>query len=132
MDDQFCRENLDRPAISVGSHFLISLSFLVQCFVQPRWRNNSRRDETIFRFGAELRKQLMVISRLTKRRTASASQSGDRQMRTLSFILAIGFVVAGPSLAGSSDVGLPGIGTFAYNGSPMVTSAPQAIVVAAR
>jgi hypothetical protein len=53
-------------------------------------------------------------------------------MRTLSFILAIGFVVAGPSLAGSSDVGLPGIGTFAYNGSPMVTSAPQAIVVAVR
>ena len=53
-------------------------------------------------------------------------------MRTLSFILAFAFVMAGPSLAGSSDASLPGIGTFAYNGSPMVTSAPQAIVVAVR
>jgi hypothetical protein len=53
-------------------------------------------------------------------------------MRTLSFILAFAFVLAGPSMAGSSDSGLPGVGTFAYNGSPIVTSAPQAIVVAAR
>ena len=52
-------------------------------------------------------------------------------MRTLSFILAFAFVLAGPSLAGSSDTGLPGIGTFAYNGSPIVTSA-QPILVAAR
>jgi hypothetical protein len=53
-------------------------------------------------------------------------------MRTLSFILAFAFVVAGPSIAGSSDAGLPGIGTFAYNGSPIVTSAPQTILVAVR
>jgi hypothetical protein len=53
-------------------------------------------------------------------------------MRTLSFILAFAFVVAGPSMAGSLESGLPGIGTFAYSGSPIVTSAPQAIVVAAR
>jgi hypothetical protein len=53
-------------------------------------------------------------------------------MRTLSFILAFAFVLVGPSLAGSSDNSLPGIGTFAYSGSPIVTSAPQAIVVAAR
>jgi hypothetical protein len=52
-------------------------------------------------------------------------------MRTLSFILAFGFVLAGSSMAGSSDTGLPGIGTFAYNGSPSVP-APQAIVIAAR
>jgi hypothetical protein len=52
-------------------------------------------------------------------------------MRTLSFILAFGFVLAAPSMAGSSDTGLPGIGTFAYNGAPMVPVA-QAIVVAAR
>ena len=51
-------------------------------------------------------------------------------MRTFSFILA--FLLAGPSIAGSSDGGLPGIGTFSYNGSPIVTSAPQAIVVAVR
>ncbi|WP_213742330.1 hypothetical protein [Bradyrhizobium sp. dw_411] len=53
-------------------------------------------------------------------------------MRTFSFILAFAFILAGPTLAGSSDNGLPGIGTFAYNGSPVVTTAPQAMVVAAR
>ena len=53
-------------------------------------------------------------------------------MRTLSFILAVGFVLAGPSIAGSSETGLPGIGTFAYTGSPIVASAPQALIVAAR
>ena len=53
-------------------------------------------------------------------------------MRTVSFILACAFIVAGPSMAGSSDHGLPGIGTFAYNGPPMAASAPQTLVVAAR
>jgi hypothetical protein len=53
-------------------------------------------------------------------------------MRTLSFILAFAFVLAGPSMVGSSDNGLPGIGTFAYNGSSIANSAPQPIVVAAR
>ena len=53
-------------------------------------------------------------------------------MRTLSFILAFAFVLAGPSMAGSPDNSLPGIGTFAYNGSPIATSAPPSIVVAAR
>jgi len=52
-------------------------------------------------------------------------------MRTLSFILAFAFVLAGPSLAGSSDTSLPGVGTFAYTGSAIVTSAPS-VVVAAR
>jgi hypothetical protein len=53
-------------------------------------------------------------------------------MRTLSFILAFALVLVGPSLAGFSEGGLPGVGTFAYSGSPIVGSAPQAIVVAAR
>jgi hypothetical protein len=57
---------------------------------------------------------------------------GDSQMRTLSFMLAFALVLAGPSLAGSSDNGLPGIGTFAYTGSPTAASAPQAMHVAAR
>jgi hypothetical protein len=34
-------------------------------------------------------------------------------MQTLSFILAVVFVLSGPTLAGSSDGNLPGIGTFA-------------------
>jgi hypothetical protein len=53
-------------------------------------------------------------------------------MRTFSFMLAFAFIVAGPTLAGSSDNDLSGIGTFAYNGSPIATATPQAIVVAAR
>jgi hypothetical protein len=51
-------------------------------------------------------------------------------MRTIRFILAFAFIIAGPSIAGSPDIG-PGIGTFAYNGAPIVPSAPQTIVVAA-
>ena len=46
-------------------------------------------------------------------------------MRTLSFILAFAFVLAGPSMAGSPDSNLPGIGTFAYNGSPIALPLPR-------
>ena len=42
-------------------------------------------------------------------------------MRTISFILGFAFVLAGPSIAGSSDGGLPGAGTFSYNNSPAFT-----------
>jgi len=59
-----------------------------------------------------------------------APQPGDSQMRTLSFILAFGIVLMGPSMAGSSDRGLPGIGTFAYIGAPV--AADTAMIVAAR
>ena len=52
-------------------------------------------------------------------------------MQTLSFILAFAFVLIGPSIAGSLDERLPGVGTFAYHGTPIATSAPQAILVAA-
>lgn len=51
-------------------------------------------------------------------------------MRTLSFILAFAFILAGPSMAGTSDGSLPGIGTFSYSGSPV--SAGSALLVAAR
>ena len=53
-------------------------------------------------------------------------------MRTLSLLLAIAFVLAGPSIAGSLDTSLPGVGTFAYNGSPIAASVPPAIVLATR
>jgi len=87
-------------------------------------------DETIFRFGADIRKHRMVIDRITKTAgSAGRKNTGDSQMRTLSFFLAFAFVLAGPSIAGSLAGGLPGVGTFAYNGSPI---AAQAIVVAAR
>jgi hypothetical protein len=55
--------------------------------------------------------------------------TGDSQMRTISFLLACAFVLAGPSMAGSTD-NSPGVGTFSYNGAPIVPATP-AIVVAA-
>jgi hypothetical protein len=73
----------------------------------------------------------MVIKRQTntggQRRTG---KSGDSQMRTVSFVLAFAFVIAGSSMAGSVGNGLPGVGTFSYSGSPIAPS--QTLVVAAR
>jgi hypothetical protein len=82
-------------------------------------------------FGAGIRKQRLVINLTTKTAGATpATKTGDSQMRTLSFILASAFVLAGPSLAGSSDNSLPGVGTFAYTGSSLAV--PHALLVAAR
>ena len=53
-------------------------------------------------------------------------------MPILSFILACAFVVACSSVAGLEDGLLPGVGTFAYSGSPIAAAEPQAIIVAAR
>jgi hypothetical protein len=84
-------------------------------------------------FGADVRKHRMVIDQITKTAgSAGSKNTGDSQMRTLSLFLAFAFVLAGSSMAGSLDRGLPGIGTFAYNGSPIAASASQALVVAAR
>ena len=47
-------------------------------------------------------------------------------MRAVSFVIAFAFVLAAPSMAGSVESGLPGIGTFTYG------AVPAAIVVAAR
>ena len=46
-------------------------------------------------------------------------------MRALSYMIALVFVLTGPSLAGSADRDMPGVGTFTYCGSPVVTSAPD-------
>lgn len=48
-------------------------------------------------------------------------------MRSISFILAFALLLVGPSLAGSQDNNLPGVGAFSYNGSPIVTSAPMVV-----
>ena len=74
----------------------------------------------------------MVITLTTTTAAPPATQFGDQSMRALSFILAFGFVLAGSSFAGTPDGNLPGIGTFQYSGSPITTTAPQPIVVAAR
>jgi hypothetical protein len=88
-------------------------------------------DETIFGFDAELRKRRMVTNFAKRNGEQRRQKTGDSQMRTLSFLLAFAFVLAGPTLAGSPDGNLPGFGAFAYSGSALVTAAP-AIVVAAR
>lgn len=43
-------------------------------------------------------------------------------MRTFSFVLAFATLFLGPSLAGTADTGLPGIGAFAYTGSPVAAA----------
>jgi hypothetical protein len=53
-------------------------------------------------------------------------------MRTLSVILAFAFVLGGAPMAGSVDSSLPGVGTFAYSGLPIVASGAQSVVVASR
>jgi hypothetical protein len=46
-------------------------------------------------------------------------------MRPFSCVLALVLLLSGPFLAGSADHDLPGIGTFSYNGSQVVTAAPR-------
>jgi hypothetical protein len=53
-------------------------------------------------------------------------------MKTLSFMLAFAFGLACPTLAGSPDIGPKGVGTFAYNGSPIAVSSARAILIAGR
>ena len=49
-------------------------------------------------------------------------------MRTLSFILAFAFVLAGPSMAGTPD-SLPAAGAFTYNGTPAANSVSLVLAV---
>jgi hypothetical protein len=44
-------------------------------------------------------------------------------MRAASYVMAVVFILTGPSLAGPADRDLPGVGTFAYCGSPIPTLA---------
>jgi hypothetical protein len=53
-------------------------------------------------------------------------------MRPLSYIIALVLLLGGPSLAGSADHGLPGIGTFSYNGSSIAMPAPSVVMAANR
>jgi hypothetical protein len=46
-------------------------------------------------------------------------------MRALSYVIALVLVLTGPSLAGSADRDVPGVGTFIYCGSPILTLAPD-------
>ena len=46
-------------------------------------------------------------------------------MRPLSCIIALVLLLTGPSLAGSADRDLPGVGTFTYRGTPILNPAPE-------
>ena len=46
-------------------------------------------------------------------------------MRGLSYIIALVFLLSGPPLASSTDRDVPGVGTFAYCGAPVVMHAPE-------
>jgi hypothetical protein len=99
---------------------LKSLNFLIRLFLHDiPTKQFSSATKPFFRFGADTRKQRLAINLATRRRTAPRPESGDSQMRTVSFILAFAFILAGPSMAGSSDRSLPGAGTFSYNSAPL-------------
>jgi hypothetical protein len=49
-------------------------------------------------------------------------------MRAVSHMIAAVLVLTGPSLAGSADRDLPGVGTFTYCGTPIATPAPELVV----
>ncbi|MFQ3459581.1 hypothetical protein PMN64_40575 [Bradyrhizobium sp. UFLA01-814] len=107
---------------------LKSLVFSGECFVD-RW---STKQFQVRRNHFRLVPQNSGNGRsLSDRHTTAPDaerNNGDCQMRTMSLILAFAFVMAGSSMAGSPDSGLPGIGTFSYNGSPVVT--PASMVMA--
>ncbi|KZD24408.1 hypothetical protein A4A58_23350 [Tardiphaga robiniae] len=75
-------------------------------------------------------KRRFVIHSPTTRR--AALPNWRRQMRTISFILAFAFILAGPSMAGSADGNLPGIGTFAFTGAPVISADAPMVVAYAR
>ena len=90
-------------------------------------------DETISCFGADIRKRRDGYQSGNKTAEAPAAETRrpSNAEPSASFLPWLSCWL-GPSMAGSSDSGLPGIGTFAYNGSPMAVSAPQPMVVAGR
>ena len=90
------------------------------------------KDETIFRFWRITGETAHGYQLHNDGGTPPATNSGDKTMRALSFILAFGFVLAGSSFAGTPDGSLPGVGTFQYSGSPVNVTAAQPIVLAAR
>jgi hypothetical protein len=97
-----------------------------------RGRNNSHENETIFRCWRITHETVQDYQLRNHDGGIAGHEPGDQSMRALSFILAFGFVLAGSSFAGAPDGNLPGVGTFQYSGSPVATTAPQPIVIAAR
>jgi hypothetical protein len=92
----------------------------------PRDEIIPRPDETIFLFWRRSPETAVGYQITNKTAGTPAANTGDSQMRTISFILAFAFLMAGPTMAGSVD-NLPGVGTFAYNGAPIAGAAPMLV-----
>jgi hypothetical protein len=90
----------------------------------------SRGTKPFSSWAADVPKPALAIHLSTTRR--AALPNWRRQMRTISFILAFAFILAGPSMAGSIEGNLPGIGTFAFTGSPVISAAAPMVVAYAR
>ena len=50
---------------------------------------------------------------------------GESRKRALSYLIVLVLALTGPSLAGSAERDLPGVGTFVYCGAPIMTPAPE-------
>jgi hypothetical protein len=105
---------------------LNSLGFFRQCFVAAVPTKQFAWATKPFSALAQISGNSRGVSGSHETAADAGTKTGDSPMRTISFILAFAFILAGPSMAGSSDQGLPGIGTFAYNG-PAVAPAPVMI-----
>ena len=55
--------------------------------------------------------------------------NGDVRCEPSATSLRLFVVLTGPSLAGSADRDMPGVGTFTYCGSPVVTVGPDLVAV---
>jgi hypothetical protein len=101
------------------------------CFVvdmatkQFPWRRNH------FSLAAQNGRHRPWLIRSQRDRLMSTGRAGPRggQMKILSYIIACALLLAGSTMAGSVDTGLPGIGTFHYSAVPMTTSASRAIAL---
>jgi hypothetical protein len=48
-------------------------------------------------------------------------------MRAVTYMIAVILVLTAPSLAGSADGNLPGVGTFSYGGTRILAPAPEIV-----
>jgi hypothetical protein len=93
-----------------------------------RDETNLRPHETIFGWQRRYPETPVGYQSPNDAANSAATRTGDSHMRTFSFILAFAFIVAGPSLAGSSEGNLPGAGVFSYGPSAAAASAPAVMV----
>ena len=93
-------------------------------------RNNSCAHETIFRLQRRIPETADGYQATNAwQRKRARHKLENVKMRTVGLALALAVVLL-PSMAGSLQSNLPGVGTFSYNGTPLAT--PASLVVAVR